>query len=161
MGAILIVLVGIQFGLQTYVKDASARLDNKLASIGPVYSQAKELEKEVDALKLQFSGEDAVRERPSVARVLHEIAASTPIGVWLYKLNYSHTDSTTATVSIWGYSRTNEDAADYLSGLQTCRFFYGVNVIRVGAPTQLELASFASTEQKSFVTFEVKLKISL
>ncbi len=160
MGTILFVLLGLQSGLQTYVKNDSARLDRKLQKVGPVYAQVRGLQRQVDALKLELSGDDAVRQRPSVARALHEIAASTPKGVWLYKLIYSHPDTTGTNVDIWGYSRSNEDAADFLSGLQTSRFFYGVRVVRVGAPTQLELASFASTEQKSFVTFEVDLKIA-
>ncbi len=160
MGAIFFVLLGLQFGLQTYVKNESARLDGKLQDIGPVYSEVRQLKRQVDALKVQLSGEDVMRDRPSVARALHEIAASTPKGVWLYKLIYSYSDTTGTRVDIRGYSRTNEGAADYLSGLQASRFFYGVRVIRVGAPTQLELASFASAEQKSFVTFEVDLKIA-
>lgn len=160
MGAILFVLLGLQFGLQTYVKNDTARLDRKLQSIGPVYSEVRSLKRQVDALKIELSSGEAVRQRPSVARILHEIAASTPKGVWLYKLIYSYSDTTGTRVDIRGYSRTNEDAADYLSGLQTSRFFYGVRVVRVGAPTQLDLASFASAEQKHFVTFEVDLMIA-
>ena len=159
MGFILLVLLGVQFGLQSYVGNVSARLDARLESIGPVYTQVKMLKKQVDALRAEVNGRSASGHSSSIAKTLHTIAASVPKNVWLYKLVCSDDPTLPESVDIFGYSRTNSDAADYLADLQTNPKFTDVRVVRVGSPTQLEAASFVTSALKSFVTFEVKLNI--
>lgn len=159
MGFILLVLLGVRFGLQSYVRDASARLNARLESIGPIYTQVKMLKKQVDALQAEVNGRNASGQSSAIAKTLHEIAASVPENVWLYKIVCSNDPTTPESVDLMGYSRTNSDAANYLADLQTNPKFTDVRVVRVGAPTQLETASFVTSTLKSFVTFEVKLKI--
>lgn len=160
MGGMLLLLLAVQFGLQSYIGNSSDRLDRKLSQIGPIYSQVKVLERQVGALRMELNGQDALQESSDVSRVLHEIASATPKNVWLYRLTYSNQDRTVGSVHLWGYAETNGAAASYLADLQADTRFAGVQVIRVGAPTQLEAASFASGSMKSFVTFEAKLKVA-
>lgn len=159
MGFILLVLLGVRFGLQSYVRDASARLNARLESIGPIYTQVKVLRRQVRSMRAEVAGQDASRQSSMIARSLHEIAAFTPKDVWLYKLDFSNNLGSPESVTILGYSRTNIDAANYLTSLQISPYFSDVRVVRVGTPTQLETASFAAAAMKSFVTFEVELNI--
>ena len=159
MGFILLVLLGVRFGLQWYVGNVSARLDARLESIGPIYTQVKMLKKQVDALRAEINGRKSSGQSSAIAKSLHEVAASVPENVWLYKLVCSNDPTSPESVDIFGYSRTNSDAADYLSDLQTDPNFTDVRVVRVGAPTQMETASFVTSALKSFVTFEVKLNV--
>ena len=157
LGALLFVLLGLQFGIQSYLQRVSDRLDNKLSDVGPVYSQVNALELQVQELRTELIGNGGVERRSEVARVLHEVAEATPKGVWLYKLACTKDGRGEDSIDLTGYAETSEKAASYLGALQSNSRFSCVQVIRVGAPTETELASFRTNKMQSFTTFEVKL----
>jgi Tfp pilus assembly protein PilN len=151
LGVVLFVLLGLQFGLNTYFQRESDKTDEQLLQVGPVYSEVTTLGKQVSALKSELTGGGG--KRSSVAKVLHDIAESTPKGVWLYKLDVTHSE-----IDLFGYAKSNELAASYLGLLQKNRQFSNVQVIRVGTPTESESVSFENSGIKSVTTFELKMK---
>ncbi|MCL5035047.1 MAG: PilN domain-containing protein [Bacteroidetes bacterium] len=153
LGGVLTVLFGLQLGLQSYLLGISKGLDGKLAKNGSVYSQIRNLEEEVNSLNMEIPGEKANGQRSAVAKALHEVAAATPLGVWLYNLEYNDG----GTINLSGYARTDEEAAQYFTSLGRDPNFSNVQVLRVGNPTELEAASFMDTALKSFVTFRVSM----
>jgi Tfp pilus assembly protein PilN len=159
LGALLFVLLGLQFGVQLYLQRVSDSLDHKLSDVGPVYSQVNALERQVQELRTELNGNSEVERRSEVARVLNEIAEATPKGVWLYGLTCTKEGRAEESVDLTGYAETSEKAASYLGALQSNPRFSGVQVVRVGVPTETELASFGSNKMQSFTTFEVKLTV--
>ena len=151
LGVVLFILLGIQFGLNTYFQSRSDKIDEQLLQVGPVYSEVTNLGRQVSALRSELNGSGG--NRSDVAKVLHDIAEATPDGVWLYKLNITQNE-----IDLFGYARSNELAASYLGLLQKNRQFSNVQVVRVGAPTESESVSFENSGIKSVTTFELKMK---
>lgn len=163
LGALIFVLLAGQFGLNSYLQNESDNIDERLLQIGPVYSEVAALNRQVGALRSELNGDAGANHRSNVAKVLHDIAESTPNGVWLYRLDITQSDPKSEAISLFGYARTNELAASYLGALQEDRRFSNVQVIRVGAPTESEAVSFDNSKIKTLVssglvTFELKMK---
>ncbi len=157
LGTLVLLLLGLQLGVQSYLQGISDKLDAKLSVIGPVYSQVNVLERQVRALRTELSGNDEVQHRSDVAKVPQKVAEATPKGVWLQRLLCTNGAKAGKSLDLTGYAETSEKAASYLGSLQRDPMFSNVQVIRVGVPTQTELASFGSNKMHSFTTFEVRL----
>ncbi|MFZ1080927.1 MAG: PilN domain-containing protein [Candidatus Kryptoniota bacterium] len=157
LGAVLFLLLAAQFGLNSYLQSASDKIDERLMEVGPVYSEVSALQRQVSALRSELNGDGGTSRRSNVSKVLHDIAKATPEGIWLYKLDIARGNSGGEVIDLFGYARSNQDAASYLGALQEDKRFSNVQVIRVGAPTQSEAVSFDNTGIKSVTTFELKM----
>jgi len=156
LGALLLLLLGVQFGLNTYLQSVSDKVDERLLQVGPVYSEVAALSKQVGELGSELN--DSGGNRSDAARVLHDIAEATPNGVWLYKLDIDWSDAGRGVVDLFGFARTNDLAASYLGSLQQDKRFSNVQVVRIGAPSEAEAVSFANRGIRTIVTFELKMR---
>lgn len=156
-GVVLFFLLALQAGLDSYLQNESSKVDERLLEIGPVYSQVNQLERRVGALRSELKGVGFTEHRSNVSKVLHDLADVIPDRVWLYKLDIAEDDSGIKTINLLGYARDNQRAATCLDALQADKHFTNVQVIRMGAPTQVEAASFINDSMHSFVTFELRL----
>jgi len=157
LGALLILLLGLQFGLNSYLQSVSDRVDERLLQVGPVYSEVTALNKQVSELRSELNGSGG--NRSNVAKVLHDIAEATPNGVWLYKLDINWSDVGSGAVDLFGYARTSDLAASYLGSLQQDKRFSNVQVVRMGAPTESEAVSLGNRGIRSIATFELKMRV--
>jgi Tfp pilus assembly protein PilN len=152
LGTVLFLLLFTQVVVVHFIEAKANRLDEELAASGSDYAEIATLEQQVASLdgKLNNKGKSSSSE---FARTMHELAEVTPENVWLTKLILEANTSSQSSMTISGFTRSNEHVADFLKRLQKSSICSDVKLVRSGSSPQSE--GVASTKSNGIVWFEV------
>jgi hypothetical protein len=150
LGAAIIVLLFIPFILGVYLNWQSNRLDDQLLANGNLYTELKLLETQTQELEKQLKGSSATERSSNVAKVMHNVAGTSPEGLCLYKFKLGTFGKEGSKLFLSGYTLNSEKITDYLKSLSGLG--YETNLIRSGNPQQNETLI---PLRKDAITFEI------
>jgi len=157
-GTITIALLLTQSLVSAYLQSKIQNLEYEILAMGPSYTEVAALEQRVNGLRMETEDTRALSRRSNVARALHEIAAITPSGIWLGKVQLSKEENLKYKISITGYSKESTQIAEYLKLLERNHLCSNVILIRSGSPRegQAPVRKVSSPE----VSFEIKAVVN-
>jgi hypothetical protein len=153
-GAVTVVLLLLPFVAGLYLNWRSNSIDEQLLANGGSYTELKLLETQTLGLEKQLSGSSTTVRSSETARVLHDIAAASSEGLWLYRVKLETGNRRESKVSLFGYTSNNEKVTDYLKSLGLSG--YEASLVRSGSPQPNETAI---PSRKGIGTFEILVNI--
>lgn len=157
-GALIIILLLIPSVVSSYLESKSEAIDNEFLAQGPSYAEVAALEQRVNGLKKELAS--SYSRRSNLARVLHEIAAATPQGIWLSKLRYARSDSRKTILSISGFSKDGDIVAEYIKNLEANHLCSKVELVRSGSLLQAGSVLPVKNLSPSTIAFDINTELN-
>ncbi len=152
-GGILVGLLLLQSAFSLIIDRLKKDVDVKLMASGTGRSELAILEKQNTELRKQLALIGADSSRTEVARLLHDVAAVVPDGVYLYKLVITKSSSGTFDVVVSGYGGESGNIADFVRLLEETPGLRDVRIVRSGVPAYGENVSLVGRKILSPLTF--------
>ena len=152
LGSVAILLLALQAVSSWLIESRMAGVQERFALLRPQLTALTALRRDIETLELNVAGSPG--NRTATAKAIHDIAASTPDNVWLYRLQMSTGRDGDHEIALFGYSTTSDGITSFLKKLQAvCS---EVRLVRSSEPLQSEDFIPASVGRVSFTTFEIR-----
>jgi hypothetical protein len=155
-GAFTIFLLLAQSLVSAFLQRKIENLDIEILAMGPAYTEVAALERRVSDLRKETGGGRAFSRRSNISRSLHEIAAATPSGIWLNRLELNRDENLKYNLLITGSSQESNLIAEYLKSLEANHLCTDVVLLRSGSAqepgTQVSVTKISSSR----ITFDIK-----
>jgi type IV pilus assembly protein PilN len=154
-GVVVALLLLIPLFFSLCLQSGIDSVDSTLLAQQAMHTDIASLGNQVRELRSQMSSDNTRWSRSNSARVLHELAASAPDGVWFYKVTYKDNS-----LRIFGYSQTTDKVAEFIKRLESSKIFEAAALKRVGMPQMNEPVETIQKRLNTFQTFEITTALS-
>jgi len=156
LGAVLVLALGLEMLSATILQSRIEAIDEQLASSGTDLAAVQVLDRKVKNLEHNLAGSVSMLRRSNYAKILHDVAKSTPDSLWLNRLTVKEDDSHNQEVLIYGFARTDEAISQYLKKLEIIARPIELELIHSGTGKGDERIYHVKRSAPAMVSFAIK-----